>query len=292
MEKKICIITGANSGIGKQAAGQIAERGHHVLLACRNRERGTAVLEEFKRDLPNFSGELMVVDMGLRSSILDFAREFSAKYSRLDVLIHNAAVFDISQKEAQYSAEGIETVWATNHIGPVLMTELLLPQMKASEGARIITIASKGLLAKPCLRIRTEDPEFRSARFRVANAYYHSKLAQIMYRYWLAEREKTHSINVNCIRVPAVKVDISRHPDISPFMKWVYSQKAKGSIEPAEMARTYTELALSNEYRGVSGCYFDEACRNISSGSYSIDSINIAALMATTRQYVPELGKA
>jgi NAD(P)-dependent dehydrogenase (short-subunit alcohol dehydrogenase family) len=98
----------------------------------------------------------------------------------LDVLIHNAATFDIRQKERVLTEEGIEKVWATNHVGPVLLTDLLLPAVKRSEQGRIITISSKGLISYPFLRVDLADAEFARRKFSVQKAYYQSKLAQVM----------------------------------------------------------------------------------------------------------------
>ena len=175
MEQKICMITGANAGIGKAAAIKIAQQGHHVIMACRNKEKGERALREVKEASGNGTLCLMIVDMSLQSSIHGLADAFRAKYERLDALIHNAAIFDITQKKATYTAEGIESVWATNHLGPVLLTELLLDALAVSAQRRVITIASKGLMAKPFLKVNLDDPEYKQKAFSIENAYYQSK---------------------------------------------------------------------------------------------------------------------
>lgn len=126
MDKKICMITGANSGIGKAAATQIAQQGYHTILARRNPERGKTALREIEENSHSASLELMIVDMSLQSSIRGLSKKCCHKYGKLDVFIHNAAIFDITQKDVVYTSEGIEAVWATNHLGPSLLTELLL----------------------------------------------------------------------------------------------------------------------------------------------------------------------
>ena len=291
MEKKICIITGANAGIGKQAAFQIAKKNMHVILACRSRERGEAALRELMELESGLSAELAIIDMGSFESIKSFAADFSSRFEKLDVIIHNAAVFNVTQKERKENSEGLETVWATNHLGPVLLTELLLEKLKKSENGRVLTVSSKGLLAKPFMKVDTADPEFKSRKFSIVNAYYQSKLAQVMYTYRLAERLENTDVTVNCIRVTAVKVDISRHPELSEFMKKVYAAKAKKSISPEKMAETYTELAVSEKYSSVTGKYFDENCREVSSSGYSRSRRNIDDVMTLTKKYIPELGE-
>ncbi len=291
MNKKICIITGANSGIGKEAVEQLAQEGFHVIMACRNEERGEAALNEIKERNPSLSIELMIVDMEEMESVKKMAEAFNSKFDRLDVLIHNAAIFNVTQKKAEKNSEGIETIWATNHLGPVLLTSLLIDKLKKSANGRIITVSSKGLLAKPFLKVDVKDPEFARKPFNVVNAYYQSKLAQVMYTYWIADKLKDTKITANCIRVTAVQVDISRHPELSSFMRWVYKQKAKKSITPQKMAETYTYLAANERLDRVTGKYFNENNTEVNSNTYTNDKNNITSVMKLTRTYIPEIGE-
>ncbi|MDC7226929.1 MAG: SDR family NAD(P)-dependent oxidoreductase [Spirochaetales bacterium] len=289
MRKKICIVTGANAGIGKKAVEQIAGEDFHVIMACRNMARGEAALNNIKERNPSASVELMIVDMGVMGSVRNMAEQFSSKYDRLDVLIHNAAVFNVSQKKSEKTSEGIEAFWATNHLGPVLLTSLLLAKLKKSENGRIITISSKGLLAKPFLKVDLDDPEFNNKSFNVVNAYYQSKIAQMMFTYWVAEKLKHTAITANCIRVTAVQIDVSRHPELSSFMKWVYKQKSKRSITPEEMANTYTYLACDKGAGRVTGKIFDEHNLEVKPNKYINDKGQIDLVMSLTRKYIPEI---
>lgn len=286
MNKKICIITGANAGIGKAAAIQIAREGYHVIIGCRNKERGEVALNEIKTKSQSTDIELMLLDMSLRSSIRSFCKTIIESYDHIDVLIHNAAVFDIAQKSTIQTNEGYESMWMTNHIGPVYMTNLLLKTLKKSEEPRILTVSSKGLLAVPFLKVDLEDPEYKQRKFTVSKAYYQSKIAQVMYTYWLAEKLKSEGITVNSIRVTAVQVDISRHPELSAFMKWVYDQKSKKCITPDTMAKTYTYLATNPKMKGVTGKYYDENNKEVTSNKYSNNWDNINAVMALTNKYL------
>ena len=152
MNQKICIITGANSGIGKAAAIQIAYKGHHVIMACRNKKRGEVALKEVKNRSQSDDVELMIVDLSLKSSIKQFVKSFNNQFDHLDILINNAAYFDIRQKTVEFTEEDIEKVWATNHIGPVFLNKLLLDNLIKSDQGRIITISSKGLIVFPPCR--------------------------------------------------------------------------------------------------------------------------------------------
>lgn len=287
MDKKICIITGANAGIGKAAAIQIVQKGYHVVLACRNESRGKAALREIVEQTGGEAVELMIVDIALQSSIRKFSNEFLSKHDSLDVLIHNAAAFDITQKEPVYTEEGIESIWATNHLGPVLLSDMLMQPIKSSSQGRIVTISSKGLMVYPRLKVDLADPEFRNRKFSVSKAYYQSKLAQVMYTYWLSDQLRETPVTVNCIRVTNVKIDIeNRYPSLSRFNKFMYSIKSRSSISPEEMAKTYTYLATSDEVSNTSGKYFDDPGTMVSSSKYSLDKKNIKDVMKVTMDYI------
>lgn len=280
------MITGANSGIGKASAIQMAEKGYRVVIACRNPGKGEAALQEIKEAGGRDAVELMIVDMSLQSSVREVADRFKSKYEVLDVLIQNAAIFDISHKEIAFTPEGVESIWATNHLGPVLLTELLLDSLAQSAQGRVITIASKGLLAMPFLKVDLEDPEFRRGKFSVTKAYYQSKTAQIMYTFWLAERLKGTKTTANCIRVPSVRVDIDKYANLPGFLRFLYSLKMKATLSPEEMAKTYTQLAVADEFSRTTGVYFDEKLQPVNSSKYSADPKNIAQVMARTMDFL------
>ena len=284
MEKKICLITGANAGIGKAAAIQLKAQGCHVIMVCRDENRGQRALEEVIKASGSGSAELMIADMSLQSSIRALSQAYP--YEQLDVLISNAAAFDLSQKHPQKTAEGIESVWATNHVGPVLLIDQFLERLKRSEQGRILTVASQGLMMHPGLKIRFDDPEFSKGGFSVAKAYYHSKLAQVMYTWWLAEELRGTGLTANCIRVTNVKVDVSRYPGLSRLERFAYSVKSKKSISPEEMARVYTDLAVSDDFSGISGRYYDHHLKPVESSAYSRDKAEAAKLMAMTKKYI------
>lgn len=284
--KRTCLITGGNSGIGKQAAIQLAQTGFHVIIGVRNLKRGEIALVEIKEKSEQNDIELLQIDMSSKKSILDASLELNNRIDKLDVLIHNAADFDIARKQPEKSVDGIETIWATNQVGPVVLTDSVMDLIRKSEQGRIITIASQGLVMHPKLTVDLKDPEFEKRKFTVPNAYYQSKLAQVMYTYWLSEQLKDTGITVNCIRVTNVKVDTSRYPNISGFMKFLYSIKSRFSISPEEMAKTYTYLASSPDINKTTGKYFNEKNKAVSSSPYSMKKENIDAVMELTMKYV------
>lgn len=286
MKSKICLITGGNSGIGKATAIKMVQKGYTTIIGCRNEEKGLAAQKDIKSISNNGNVDLIKVDMSSQQSIKDAVSILNNKYENIDIVINNAAEFDLSRKSAIYSQEGIETVWATNHIGPVVLNSLLIESLKKSEQGRIINIASQGLVLYPKLKIDNEDPEFRNSSYSVEKAYYQSKLAQVMYTYWLAEKLKDTKITVNCIRVTNVKIDINRYQNISKIMKWMYSIKSKFSITPEQMAETYVFLATDQKFKSVTGEYFNEKDVEVKSSNYSYDKNEIEKLMNTTNRYI------
>ena len=289
MSKPICVITGGNAGIGYAAVVQIARTGMEVVIAARNVERGQVAVASARQEAETDAISMVQMDLSSRSSISDGAEAFRrAGHDRLDVLIHNAADFDITRKAPARSEDGVETVWATNHVGPVLLTQHLEPELLRSRQGRVITVSSQGLALHPRQRVRLDDPEYQEGRFRVDRAYYQSKLAQVMYTFWLAKRYEGTAVTANCVRVTNVKIDLDRYPDLSPLMQRIYAIKSRFAISPAEMAEVYAWMALSPDLSDVSGAYFDHRKRRVGAGRYAEAPENIRAVMEATAKYLPE----
>ncbi len=224
LKDKVIVITGANSGIGKAAAIQLAQSGATVVMACRSHERGAQALDEVRKVANSQKVDLMQVDLASQKSIRTFVNEFKGQYQRLDVLIHNAANFDHTQKKPVLTKEGHETVFATNHLGPFLMTNLLLETLKASAPSHILTVASKGLVAYPFLQIEFDN--FKGERkFNMQHAYYHSKQAQVMFTFDLAERLRGSGVTVHCVRVGNVAIPNERLTHLPKLLLQIYALK-------------------------------------------------------------------
>ncbi len=271
MRGKVCIVTGANAGIGKRVALGLAQAGATVVMACRSAERGEAARQEIMAQTGSQTVHLLQVDLSSQASIRAAVTEFEARFDRLDVLINNAANFDQRLKAPVLTVEGIETVFATNHLGPFLLTNLLLPRLKASAPARVINVASKGLLAYPRLSIEFDNLNGEK-RFSMQHAYYHSKLAQVMFTYDLAERLAGSGVTANIIRVPVVRLDEGRYDHVPGWMQAAYRLKMRlAAISPEQMAETYLYLAASPEMEGVTGQYIDEHRKPVKSSGPSYD---------------------
>ncbi len=268
MQGKICIVSGANSGIGKAVALALAKSNATVIMLCRNKERGQAALEEIIHLSKNPFTRLMIADLSSQESIRTFISEFKSQYEHLHILINNAANFDLKLKKPELTEDGVETIFATNHLGPFLMTNLLIDKLKSSVPARIINVASKGLIFYPFLNIEFNNLNGEK-HFSATHAYYHSKLAQVMFTYELAHRLKDSGVTANCIRVTNVALSDERFKNIPKILQVVYRQKRRLSITPERMAETYLYLAASSDLVNVSGKYFDEYNRQVSSSKNS-----------------------
>jgi NAD(P)-dependent dehydrogenase (short-subunit alcohol dehydrogenase family) len=249
---KICVVTGANSGIGFEASRQLAERGATVVMVCRNPERGEAA-----RALVGDESHLFIADMSDLDAVRALAAEIVERFEAVDALINNAAVFDLAVDEPVFTAQGHEKVWAVNHLGPFLLTHLLRDPLAAVSG-RLITISSQGLVAKPRLTLDFDDLDSRRD-FDTTKAYYRSKLAQCSFA--ISVRERNLGVVSNAVRVTSVAVPDDRLPELGSFQMWAYKRKRRFAITPAEMAETYVWLALD---ASIDGEYVDHKSKSVS----------------------------
>ena len=140
MHGKVCIVTGAASGIGAVTAQTLAQQGAAVILVDRNSEKGAITVNQIKQQTGNPAVEFMWADLSAQKEIRQLAQQFKSLYQRLDVLVNNAGAFF---RRRQETADGIEMTFALNYLGYFLLTNLLLDTIKASAPARIINVSSR-----------------------------------------------------------------------------------------------------------------------------------------------------
>ncbi len=248
MNGKICLITGANSGIGKVTALELAKLGAKVVMFCRNSKRGEDALAEIKQKSGNASVDLMIADLASLDSVRRFAADFKAKYNKLHVLINNAG---IHYPERKLTIDGYEAMFAVNHLGHFLLTLLLLDMIKASAPARIINVSSE---AHVFSKIDFDDLNL-DKKFNEFQAYGRSKLANIYFTYELAERLAGTGVTVNCLHPGMVKTNFQRY---SKMVQDAIKKAPPGLlISPEEGAKTTIYLATSTEVENVTGRYFE-----------------------------------
>jgi NAD(P)-dependent dehydrogenase (short-subunit alcohol dehydrogenase family) len=250
MQGKIILITGANSGIGKETTRALAKKGAVIVMACRNLNKANPVCEAIKLESGNEKIEVMQLDLASVSSIKEFINQFCQKYQQLNVLINNAGVMCAEREE---TAEGFNRVMATNYLGPFLLTNLLLPLLKQTPESRIVNVSS---VAHLWGHIDLNDLNL-GKRFSFTGPYASSKLALVFFTQELAERLRDTDITVNALHPGVVATNLYR---IGPEGRWYQSLFSRMvrciMISPEEGAQTSIYLASSDLVRGVTGKYF------------------------------------
>lgn len=244
MTGKVCIVTGANAGIGKETAVGLAKLGATMVMLCRDRDRGEAAHREIKQRSGNDKVELTICDLGSQKSIEQFANEFKQHHDRLDVLVNNAGVL---MRERSLNEAGVESTFAINHLGYFLLTNVLLDVLKRGASARIVNVASAahkyGKIDVGGWVIGRDYSAF--------SAYSNSKLANVLFTYELARRLEGTGVTANCLHPGAVGTNLFRGLPklLQALIGWV-------TMGPERGARTSIYLASSSEVEGVSGKYF------------------------------------
>jgi dehydrogenase/reductase SDR family protein 12 len=173
LEGRAVMVTGANSGLGEAAARDLVRCGAEVHMVCRNRERGEQAREAIAAGTGTRPA-LHISDLSDLDSIRTFAKEFLESETDLDVLINNAGVMT---PEREKTPAGLDRVFATNVLGPFLLTELLLPRIAESDDGRVITMSSGGMYST---RFDLEDPQYERPKYRPTASYAHTKRAEVM----------------------------------------------------------------------------------------------------------------
>lgn len=249
MQGKVCLITGANSGIGKATALGLAQRGATVVMVCRDRARGEAAQQEIREQSGNQAVDLLLADLSSQASIRQLAEEFKRRYSQLHVLINNAGVFNLTRRE---TTDGLEMTFAVNTLAPFLLTNLLLDTLKASTPARIIQVDSD---AHEQGYIDLDDLQSQK-QYRPMRVYGQSKLAFLLFSYELARRLEGTGITVNSLHPGFVATNIGQG-NVPAFLgRIVKFMLSFIGISPEEGAKTSIYLATSPDVEGVTGKYF------------------------------------
>src|SRR5258707_9803495 len=192
MQGKICLITGATNGIGKETALGLARLGATVIVVGRSRDLGAATVAEIKQKSGNSNVESMTADLSSMAEVRRLAKEFKAKYNALHVLVNNAGAIFLSR---QLSPDGYEMTFALNHLSYFLLTNLLLDLIKASAPARIVNVSSD---SHERAHINFDDLQSTKG-YTGIGAYGQSKLANIMFTYELARRLSETGVTVNAV---------------------------------------------------------------------------------------------
>jgi NAD(P)-dependent dehydrogenase (short-subunit alcohol dehydrogenase family) len=252
MQSKTFLITGTTHGIGTVTAREIARRGHRVVMANRHAERGEKIRDALRAETGNPEIHNLRCDLASFQSIRDCVAEYRCSFNGLDVLVNNAALTSIDHRR---SDDGFELVFAVNHLGPFLLTLLLLDLLRASTSGRIVNVASR-IYKRGVLDL--DDINYTGA-YPPRAAYARSKLANVLFTLALHRRLQGSSITVNCLHPGVIASNLL--PQDRWWLKLVIPIANRFRISVEEGAGTSLYLALSEEVAATSGRYFDEQQR-------------------------------
>lgn len=277
MQGTVCVVTGANSGIGKETAKGLVRLGARVVMVCRNEEDGRDAQAEIRAVAETAypsredTVDLLIADLAVQDEIYRLGETLRAEYDRLDVLINNAGVLLASREE---TPDGLEKTFAVNHLAPFLLTHLVLQSLKETAGrtgeARVVTVSSE---AHRGTTIDFDDLNAESG-YSMLQAYGQSKLANILFTHELARRLRDTGVTANCVHPGVVATNIWRGSDwfsrIARLFSWLYKR-------PEEGARSVLYVAASRDLQGRTGQYFKET-ENVNPSPESYDEKAAARL--------------
>ncbi|XWN36481.1 MAG: SDR family oxidoreductase [Balneola sp.] len=247
MTNKLCVITGANSGIGFETAKALANKGAYIVMVCRNEEKAINSKNVILESVPDAGIAIVLCDFSIQKEIRLAADEITSRYKKIDVLINNHGFIASERWE---TVDGLEGTFAVNHIGYFLFTHLLLDNIKAAKNGRIVNVASDAH------RAGEFDPQNLQLEenFSPMKAYGNSKLFNILFTKELAERIKDTQVTANCLHPGVVRSNFGKSGQwwISMFYK-VFGAFMTSNKEGAE---TSVYLASSEEVENVNGAYF------------------------------------
>lgn len=250
------MVTGANAGMGKEISLGLAGMGANVVMVSRDRARGEAARADVQEKTGNREVELLVADLSSQQAIRQLVREFEARHDRLHVLVNNAG---IALPKRQETVDGLETVFATNHLAPFLLTNLLLPVLKAGAPARIVTVSS-GVQAMAKLDLN----DLQSTRkYSGIGAYNQTKLANLLFTYELSRRIAGTGVTANALEPGFVKTNL-----VLPFPFSIFGFMRGSAVVGAKPT---IFLASSPTVEGVSGKFFSNKSLEIPSSKLSYD---------------------
>jgi retinol dehydrogenase 12 len=261
MQDKVCLVTGATLGIGRESALGLARMGAHIVIAGRDEARTRETAAAIAAQSGNAQVDFLVADLSSQAEVRRLAREFRDRYPRLDVLLHNAgAIFT----KRETTVDGFERTWALNHLAEFLLTQLLLDRLEFSAPARIVNVASRAHMSGTI----DFDNLQGERKFSAIGAYSRSKLANILFTYALARRLAGKGVTANCLHPGVVGTGFGQNTP--GFLKTALGLAKPFLITPEIGAATSIYLASSPDVADVSGKYFAK-CAAVASSKLSGD---------------------
>jgi len=249
MKDKICVVTGASNGIGKEIARQLATMDARVVMVCRNEQRGMLAKKEIEESSGSDKIDLLLADLSSLNQIRQLVQKLSDSYSHIDVLINNAGNFYLTK---QFNDDGIEMTFAVNYLAPFYLTNLLLDKLKSAPQGRILIVSSRNQLMG---KIDLEHYDFNNRIYNGLQAYSNSKLMTVVYTKELAIRLQGSKVTINAIHPGNVKTNIGMN-DNNLLFKLIWRIRSIFNIPVEKGAETTVYLATAPEVEKYSGQYF------------------------------------
>jgi len=251
MTGKTVVITGANSGIGLETAVELARAGATTVITARDRARGEAAVADIRARAGHNRVDVVLFDLGDIASVKQGAQAILERCDRIDVLVNNAGVVLSDRRE---TPDGFEATFAVNHLGPFVLTELLLERITSSAPARIVNVAST---AHKGARKGLDFDDLQSTRrYSAMQVYSKSKLANIYFTTELARRLEGTGVTANSLHPGTVATKYGRDGDSSGVLAFGLKVIKPFILTAAQGARTSVYLASSPEVASVTGQYF------------------------------------
>lgn len=247
LNDKIILITGANSGIGFEAAKVFAAKGAQVILACRNENKAKAAIDLILQETPSAKLTLMNLDLSSLNSVREFSATVAGQFDHIDVLVNNAGVMAPPYSKTE---DGFESQFGTNHLGHFALTARLLPLLEKAEAGRIVVVSS---VAHRMGYIRFKDLNWES-RYSRWQAYGQSKLANLMFAKELQRRLKQRGSKVIAVAVhPGYSnTNLQQYMPANRLLNSLFSQSQEKGALPTLCAATQSNLN-GGEYIGPNG---------------------------------------
>jgi len=257
LETKICMVTGATSGIGEETARQLAFRGARVIIVGRNVEKVETVVHKIKLETGNPLVDPMIADLSSQRDIRRLACEFKDSYARLDVLINNVGSIFLTRRQ---SIDDIEMTFALNHLSYFLLTMLLLDVLKSTSLARVINVSSS---AHQDSVLDFDNLQSDRSYILGVGAYRRSKLANLLFTYELARRLECTGVTVNALHPGLVATNLLAKNGVLGYLL-TFLLRVAGAT-PKQGAGTSVYLAGSPDVEGITGHYYIDCQEAISS---------------------------
>ena len=260
MKNKIAVVTGANSGLGFETAKALATQGARVILLSRSADKGQEALDKIFAATQNDQLELLTVDLASQASIRETGKLILDKYPVIDTLVNNAGTW-ISQHSL--TEDGVETMFAVNHLAYVLMSHVLYPAIRKAEDGRIVCVASDSHFQ---FKVNYADLNLTN-KYHGLRAYAQSKGANVMFVSELHKRKQEENVSSYAIQPGLVKTDIGvKRTNWLHALAWKI--RRSGGVSPAEGALCQIFCASAAEAKGQSGLYWDK-CKPKPSAKYT-----------------------